>query len=176
MDTAIIEAQNRIKYKRNQTLSGQRKNKGTSNYISNLFTRTLISVIMVLGCAIFVNINDKNLLFFKNNLFNDTLAFAKINELYSKYFGSIVPDANSNILESGIVVFSGEKDGYGKTVIIQGIDGVDIWYSNLTNLNITMYDYVEKGDVLGEVDNNEIVLTFMENGEFTSYEKYISQS
>ena len=79
-----------------------------------------------------------------------------------------------SFLESGIVVFSGKKDNLGQTVIIQGVDGVDIWYSNLSNTNLTMYDYVEKGSILGEVNNNEIVLTFIENGEYVSYERYIS--
>lgn len=34
-------------------------------------------------------------------------------------------------LESGIVVFMGEKEGYGKTIIIEQINGIDVWYSNI---------------------------------------------
>lgn len=204
MNSAIIEAQNRIKSKRNLTVSHNNRKK-PSNYISNLFTRTLISVILVLACSIFVNLKDENLLFFKDKLFNNTLAFTKINELYTKYFGEIVPPVNtsapvfnneasilSNLeplgnsfqgkvdadvisyIESGIVVFAGVKENYGETVIVQGIDGVDIWYSNLTNVNVTMYDYVEKDAILGEVKDKKIVLTFMEQGEFIGYDKYIS--
>ena len=61
-----------------------------SSYISGLFTRTLISVIFVLLCAIFVNMSDKNLLLFKDYFFNNTLEFTKINELYKTYFGNII--------------------------------------------------------------------------------------
>lgn len=205
MDFEIQEAQNRIKNKRNMLLNYQIKEEKKSNYISNLFTRTLLSVILVLVCAIFINLSDKNLLFFKNKLFNETIAFTKINEIYTKYFGKLNIDVGTNItpvfndsnlfssvepynesykvkmssnvisfLESGIVVFSGEKENLGNTVIVQGVDGVDIWYSNLSDINLTMYDYVEKNSILGEVNNNEIILTFMENGEYISYEKYIS--
>lgn len=205
MNSEIIEAQNRIKNKRNIMVNQEVKE--SSNYISHIFTRTLISVILVLACAIFVNLNDENLLFFKNKLFNETLAFTKINELYAKYFGDIVPDkvnkttavfndasllsslevwndsykgvVNDNpvsFLESGIVVYSGEKEGFGNTIIVQGVDGVDIWYSNLEDVHLTMYDYVEKGDILGNVKNNEIILTFMKDGNYIGYEGYISET
>ena len=60
-------------------------------------------------------------------------------------------------------------------MIVQGIDGVDIWYSNLTNLNATMYDYVEKNSIVGEFNDQNAVLTFVENGEYIGYEKYISE-
>ena len=35
------------------------------------------------------------------------------------------------VQQSGIVVFIGEKEGYGNTVIIQQVDGVDLWYGNV---------------------------------------------
>lgn len=207
MDNLLLEAQSRIRSKRINLVNNQKKLKKQepSNYISNLFTRTLLSVILVLLCAIFTNLSDKNLLTFKNYFFNETLAFTQINNLYTKYFGSIIPENVSpalpvslndknyktiekegnafhisltgntyNFLESGVVVFLGEKEGLGKTMIIQGIDGVDIWYSNLSNLNATMYDYVEKNSLVGEFNDQKAVLTFMENGEYISYEKYIT--
>lgn len=205
MDNLLMEAQNRIRSKRIHLLKNPTNHKKQPNkYISNLFTRTLLSVILVLLCAIFTNSSDANLLLFKNYLFNETLAFTKINALYTKYFGNIIPEkVNNNIpvfesgknystiekegdsfsvlltsntynfLESGVIVFLGEKEGFGKTMIVQGVDGVDIWYSNLNNLNATMYDYVEKNKIVGEFNDQKAILTFMENGEFIGYEKYI---
>lgn len=206
MDSILLEAQNRIRSKRINFVNHTKNQKDKpSKYISNLFTRTLLSVILVLMCAIFVNMSDANLLTFKNSFFNETLAFTKINNLYAEYFGNIIPekvnntmtvfetgknyfnieqDGNAyivtltsntyNFLESGVVVFLGEKEGLGKTMIVQGIDGVDIWYSNLSNYNVTMYDYVEKNNIVGEFNDSKAVLTFMENGEYTNYEKYIN--
>lgn len=206
MDNLLLEAQSRIRSKRSILLNkqGKKKNIEHSKYISNLFTRTLVSVILVLLCAIFVNSSDANLLLFKDKFFKDTLAFTKINALYTKYFGTILPEKVTNslpvfetgknysniikegdhylvdltsntfsFLESGVVVFLGEKENLGKTLIIQGIDGVDIWYSNIDHCAITMYDYVEKGNLIGEFKENKATLTFIENGESIGYEKYM---
>ena len=99
MDHLLLEAQNRIRNKRIHLVSTQKKQKEKpSKYISELFTRTLLSVILVLLCAIFVNSSDANLLLFKNHLFNETLAFTKINNFYTKYFGDLIPDKINNTL------------------------------------------------------------------------------
>lgn len=76
------------------------------------------------------------------------------------------------VVESGIVVYMGEKDGFGYTIIIQQNDGVDAWYSNI-NGKVKLYDYVEKGSLLGESVNNNIYLYFQKNGEFIDYKEYI---
>ena len=34
-------------------------------------------------------------------------------------------------ISSGILVYMGEKEGYKNTFIMQGVDGVDIWYGNI---------------------------------------------
>ena len=76
------------------------------------------------------------------------------------------------ITESGIVVFIGAKEGYGNTVIIQRIDGIDEWYGNIENVNVKLYDYVKKGKLLGDVNNN-LYLVFKKNGNVLNYEEYI---
>lgn len=179
--------------------------KTNSKYISNLFTRTLLSVILVLIIAIFINISDENLLLFRKYGLTESLQFTKINNFYTKYFGDIIPETiktttvfentnltnnilpfndtsyiltlNNNLfnyLESGIIVFIGEKENLGKTIIVQGIDGVDIWYSNLSNINVTLYDYVEKNNIIGEFNENKPILTFIKEGKNISYENYIN--
>ena len=75
-------------------------------------------------------------------------------------------------LESGMVVFVGEKEGYGNTIIIQQVDGVDIWYSNVTS-NVKLYDYIEKGDVLGETNGNYLYMVIKKDGTVISYEEYM---
>lgn len=79
-----------------------------------------------------------------------------------------------NVITSGIVVFIGEKDDLGNTIIIQGNDGVDIWYSNVTDTDIQVYDYVEKGNILGTSNSDDIYLTISKDGEFMSYEEYMA--
>ena len=77
-----------------------------------------------------------------------------------------------NVITSGIVVFIGDKDDLGNTIIIQGNDGVDIWYSNITDSDIKVYDYVEAGSILGTSNSDDIYLTICKDGEFMSYEEY----
>ena len=75
-------------------------------------------------------------------------------------------------LDSGIVIFIGEKEGYGKTVIVQQESGIDVWYSNLKEVNLQLYDYVKDGSLIGSVDKN-LYLVFIKNGEVVDYQEYI---
>ena len=77
-----------------------------------------------------------------------------------------------SVIASGIVVFIGEKEDLGNTIIIQGNDGVDIWYSNITENDIKVYDYVEAGKILGSSNSENIYITINKDGEFINYEEY----
>ena len=172
-----------------------------NKYIKNLIIRVLASIILFLGISIFVNYSDKNLLLFKNNIYDKTLKFTKISSLYNKYLGSVFPirenviNTSKNIdykeintykdgaslkgvnevypYKSGIVVFIGEKEDYGNTIIIQGMDEIDYWYSNIENVNVKLYDYVESDNIIGSAKNNTLYVLFMKNGEVLNYEEYI---
>ena len=76
-------------------------------------------------------------------------------------------------LSGGIVVYIGNKEGLGNTVIIQGTDGVDYWYSNIDNLSVGLYDYIEKNKIIGVSMEENIYLTFVKDGEYVDYEEYI---
>jgi len=77
------------------------------------------------------------------------------------------------ILQSGVVIFIGEKENYGKTVIIQQVDGIDTWYGNVKAEGIKLYDYVEKGNLLGEAIDNYLYLVFQKDGKYLDYKDYI---
>jgi len=76
-------------------------------------------------------------------------------------------------LESGIVVFIGEKEEYGNTIIVQQVNGIDVWYSNVSISNIKMYDYVEKGSLLGECNSDFLYMVFQKDGGFLDYKEFI---
>ena len=78
------------------------------------------------------------------------------------------------VQQSGIVVFIGEKEGYGNTVIIQQVDGIDLWYGNVDHLNIKLYDYVEKGSLLGEAKDETLYLVYKKEGKVLDYKTYLS--
>lgn len=105
-------------------------------------------------------------------VFDENLKYEKI-EKYKD--GSKVYVSDSYLvpsLEDGIVIFIGNKDDYGKTVIIEQTNGVLVWYGNLANINVSVYDYVNKGEFLGEAKKS-FYLLFEKDGKFLDYKKYI---
>lgn len=78
-------------------------------------------------------------------------------------------------LASGILVFMGEKEGYGNTMIIQGVDGVDIWYGGVTDTNLKLYDYIETNSILGNTKDNYYYLVFKSEDSYLSYEEYMAK-
>ncbi len=108
-----------------------------------------------------VSVFDEKLIFTEQHKYKDGVALTVENSY-------LVP-----VLESGMVVFIGEKEGYGNTVIIQQMDGIDVWYSNLNAVNLKLYDYVAKGSLLGEVKGNQLYLVYKKNGTVLNYEEHI---
>lgn len=179
-----------------------------NRFINNLITRILIATILFFGIVIYSNYYPDKVKLFKDKYLNNNINFSKISNLYSKYFGDVVPIksmeetktvfdekltyekiqmqdnryvlkvANNYIvpvLNAGIVVFIGEKEGLGKTVIIQGIDEVDYWYSNIDNVDVKLYDYVSKGNMLGNVIGDTMYLTFLKDGKYLKYEEVMEK-
>ena len=106
-------------------------------------------------------------------VFNEKLSYKKL----SKYKDGVKLDVSNKYmvpsLESGIVVFIGEKEGYGNTIIIEQVNGVDVYYSNINPSNIKLYDYIEKGKLLGEVKDNKLYMVFQKDGKYLNYKKYL---
>ena len=132
----------------------------------------------------FAYIKDVYQKYFGSTLPIDKLFFKKTEPVFSEKFvykeketyleGTKFTVDNQYLIptiESGLVVYIGQKDGYGDTIIIQQVDGVDIWYSNVTS-NVKLYDYIEKGDVLGETNGDYIYMVIKKDGKAISYEEY----
>lgn len=87
---------------------------------------------------------------------------------------SLTMDKNDSVslIESGIVVFIGKKEGYNQTVIVQQSNGVDAWYGNIDNIEVSLYDYVEKNTTIG-TSNEKLYLVFQKNGEYVEYKTII---
>lgn len=79
------------------------------------------------------------------------------------------------VLESGVVVFIGDKEEYGKVVMIEQIDGVTSWYGNIDNISVDLYDYVSKGEFLGEAKGDYIYLVFEKKGSYLNYKEYFKK-
>lgn len=96
---------------------------------------------------------------------------------YEKYLDGVkIEDIKGNPVSTiygGIVVFIGEKDGYNNTLILQGNDGIDYWYGNIDNINVNLYDYLEKDTIIGSAKDDFIYLVLQRNGKYLDYDEYI---
>ena len=173
--------------------------------IRRFISQSLLSIIILLIGLILIKKNPVLKKDIKKNVYEDSLNFIKVKELYDNYLGDIVPtktifkeeqavfnetltyskkekykdgvklSVSNNYLvpaiQSGIVVFIGDKDDYGKTIIVEQTDGVDVFYSNINEAKVSLYDYVDKGTSIGEV-NNSLILLFQKEGKIIDYKDY----
>lgn len=108
-----------------------------------------------------------------NSAFNEKLEYSEANLYKDGVALSVTSNYLTPVLESGIVVFIGEKENYGNTIIVQQINGVDVWYGNVEQGDLKLYDYIEKGSLLGEVVDNKLYLVFQKEGKFLDYKEYL---
>lgn len=108
-----------------------------------------------------VKVFNERFVYDSANLYKDGVALKVTNQY-------LVP-----LLNSGVVIFLGEKEDYGNTLIVQQENGIDVWYSNINFGDIEMYDYLEKGSYIGEANGDTIYLLFQKDGKFLDYKEYI---
>lgn len=171
------------------------KNKKDKKWLSKL----LISIIIVLSCLIVTNFDVKLRNKFIVNVLEENIRFNNVKKLYNKYIGGeeneealvvslnnigeykLIGDSYSfninkgegiEVRKPGIIVYIGEKDDLGNTIIVQGNDGVDLWYSNLYVNEYSLYDYVSIGDILGTSLSDYYKITIVKDGEKLKYEEY----
>lgn len=161
----------------------------------NILNKILLSIILILSIIIYNKYNPS----FKDKIFSNSKIFMNINNLYNKYLGNVLPSFKKDntllvssevdnyedyldgvkintsgsvkVKESGLLVFYGDKEGYNKTAIIEGVDGVDIWYGNLDNINYKMYDYIEKDSIIGS-SKDYYYLVIVKDNNYIKYEEY----
>lgn len=106
-------------------------------------------------------------------VFNEQLTYSKEEAYKDGVKLTVTNNYLVPVIESGIVVFMGNKDNYGNVIIVQQVNGIDVWYVGIENSNIKIYDYIEKGSLLGEATSNEIYLYYQQGGEFLNYKDYL---
>ena len=78
------------------------------------------------------------------------------------------------VIESGVVVFIGEKEDLGNVIVIEGEDKTTMTYGNIKNDDIKLYEYVNAGKYLGEVNGDYLYLIIQKDGEYLDIETYLS--
>ena len=150
------------------------KSKTKKSFLKTLISKLFTVIIFTMLVVIISNYSTTFRNFIINDVLNNTMDFSKINKLIntasnvfkkdevvsvlsevdssSKYLDGLKYKVTKNseitIKESGIVTYIGEKKGYNNTVIIQQSNGYYAWYGNIKE-SIKLYDYVEKGSVIG---------------------------
>lgn len=74
-------------------------------------------------------------------------------------------------VSEGMVIFIGEKEDYGNVVIVSTIDDKNIWYGNINDSSIKLYDYINKGDYLGMAKGNYLYLVCSSDNKFIDYKE-----
>ena len=198
----IDEIRNEIKNKKRNKVISTKKNNKIINKLLLTVIITLITLITLksnnkLRTQFYEKVYNKNFSFATiNKLFKDKfgspIPFSDVIEkketkavfneklVYkekSKYLDGVKLSVSKNYLvptlENGIIVFIGEKENYGNTVIIEQVDGVDVWYSNINVSNVKLYDYLDKGSFIGEVKDTNLYMVFKREGKVLNYEDYI---
>ncbi len=172
-----------------------RKENNSHYKIVNSF---LLSVIILLGSLVACNYSSKIKDYYQNTILSKNIRFSDFKKVYHFFVKepqeemlvfqeqTIYPIEKINhstkifygedpiyFLKPGIIVYLGEKDDLGMTMIVQGNDGVDIWYSNLSNTEYHLYDYVSVKDIIGEASNGELIVTIDHDGYYLNYEEYM---
>lgn len=169
-------------------------------YINDLFIRTIISIILFFFMFFLLN-NDKLYKNVSKVVFDNTIDFSYIRSKTNKLLGRItkkdyfvvsekleyknvekynnsykfITDDNYviNNIKSGVVTFIGNIDDLKNTIIITGDDGYDYYYSNLENINVKIYDYIDKNVILGSTKGNYFYLTISKDNNYYNYEDFI---
>lgn len=112
---------------------------------------------------------------FKNNVklaSSDKISYEKIEKEGNGYTLTVSDDYALQSLKSGIVIETKKDDKYNNIIKIQDKNGLNITYGYLNDLNVKLYDYVEKGEILGRC-SKKVYLIFEKKDKYLSYEKYL---
>lgn len=105
-------------------------------------------------------------------VFNENLSYDGFTDYLDGVSLNVGTDYLVPSLDTGLVVFIGEKEGYGNTIVVQQANGIDVWYSNMSDVSVDMYEYVSKGSFIGSCHEN-LILVFKKDGNVLDYKKYV---
>lgn len=104
-------------------------------------------------------------------VFNEELVYIEKKEYRDGIELTVADEYLIPALENGLVLFIGEKEGYGDVIIIENSDGIDIWYGNV-NSNVKLYDYVAKGELIGSTKDNKLYIVYEKDGNALNHENF----
>ena len=108
-----------------------------------------------------------------SEVFNEKLSYQKIDDYLDGARLIVGVDYLIPSQDDGIVVYIGEKDGYNNVIMIENKEGIDVWYGNICNGIVKLYDQIKKGNYLGTSCSNEMYLVYTKGNEILNYNDYL---
>lgn len=170
-------------------------------YLNSLFIRTVISLLLLIITSVLINITSVYNTLYKliyemdvdysyissktkyiiGNILGNKDKYVSSNKLFYKEikeYGNgykLMTDNHYiiNAIKSGTVIFIGNKDSLGPTVIVESASGVCFWYSGLENISVNLYDYIDTNTIIGSTLEDYLILTISKDNEYLSYEENI---
>ena len=134
----------------------------------NFMVKFMVVILVVLVSMSYIKINpDSNI---KKMILNDT-NYKAVTSCISDNLFSFLPSDDVLSIEAGRVIATGNDENLSGYVVILGKNDVEITYSNIDNVMVTLYDEVDQGMVLGSYQD-QFVLQFEHLGKEISYEEY----
>ena len=107
-------------------------------------------------------------------VFSGTIPFTSLEPYYDGVRLKVSSGSVVESLLSGIIVSIGETEHYGNTIVVEQVDGVSVWYGNVHVSDVKLYDYVEKGQILGMSRSEDLYLVLMKDGAYLNYQDYVA--
>lgn len=107
-------------------------------------------------------------------VFSGTIPYTSLEPYYDGVRLKVSSGSVVESLLSGIIVSIGETEHYGNTIVVEQVDGVSVWYGNVDVSDVKLYDYVEKGQILGMSRSEELYLVLMKDGAYLNYQDYVA--
>ena len=128
----------------------------------------------------FINKYFGGVSFFEDNVgdvvepvFDEKIVYNSI----SDYRNGVKLEVSDNYLVpsmySGVVSYIGSDNEYGSVYVVKREDNIDVWYGNMEEVSVKLYDYIEKGSLLGEAMDQTLYLVFKKEGNILDYNDYI---
>ena len=130
--------------------------------IYNLYQKYLGDVIP------FKNIFKEN----KRLVGNEIISYNNITKENNGYIIDVSKNYSVISINDGVVVKITKDKNYKTLVTIQNKEGVNITYGLVYDINVKLYDYIKKSEIIG-IANEKLYVSFEKNGKYLTYEKYL---
>lgn len=97
-------------YKKNSDKNNENNKSFMHKFLFNILIKSLVVIVIFLGSLIYVRQSSENKKNFKKIVYNNSLSFARIYNVYNKYLGDAIPF--KEIFKNNTKVVSGEKLSY----------------------------------------------------------------